>query len=314
MRTARQGAGVGDLLNFDSLFDVVTNLAGALIIIVVLFAIGSHPKATAKHPDDVKAQAEAKALSDKVEDAEAAMRRLTAEWDEARMRLARMNARLRSSTPLIENAQEAERRRKGLAEQVARMKADLDKANAELLKPFEPPPNARVFKVRPPKLRRDAKLVPIVFELAGQRVAHMDLDGMSEDALSRIRAMGSSAQNHVLPVPIGSGEFGYRLDLFWKAVKISAGTDYDLAIVPLRDRRGEDVERAVGDGSEMLNVLNRPGHRKTTHFAMLFISPDSFGSYYELRDFLIGQGWDVGWEPLTYVFRVARKGEGLRPQ
>jgi hypothetical protein len=319
MRTARQRAGVGDLLNFDSLFDVVTNLAGALIIIVVLFAIGSHPKATAKHADDTRAQAEAQALSDKVEDAEAATRKLTAEWDGARMKLARMNARLRSSEPVIENAQGADRRRKDLAEQVARLKTELDKANAELLKPLEPPSDARVFKVRPPKLRADATLVPVVLELAGRRIAWIDMQGMIQDALSRMQAAtwSDSGGTDPTPIAIGSGEFGYRLDLFWKAVKASEGKDYDLVIVPLKGRRGQDVTQAMGNRSEILAVLNRADHRKTTHFVMVFVHPDSFACYYELRDFLISQGWEVGWQPHTeqaYAIRAARKGEGFRPQ
>jgi hypothetical protein len=153
------------------------------------------------------------------------------------------------------------------------------------------------------------------FELRRDRVAYIDLGGLLDrlktDAQIQIRLMTvpRPLQGRVGPV----GDFSIEYELTPTGVDVSPSgfggrtlsASYTLSgweIVPRQDLRGESIEQAFQPASDFGRAINRldPGRDTVT----LWVYPDGFAIYRQLRDWLHSRGFQVAARPLPEAMPI----------
>ncbi len=145
------------------------------------------------------------------------------------------------------------------------------------------------------------------FEVRRNRVSYLDLDRLVDmvktDARLRLRAGGNRGRLSSMVGPVGSFSLSYVMgralpDAIAEVVDVRE-TTYNLIgweVVPGIENRGETFEATRGSASNYSRAINRltPGRDTVT----MWIYPDGFGLYRQLRDELHARGFLVAARPL----------------
>jgi hypothetical protein len=146
------------------------------------------------------------------------------------------------------------------------------------------------------------------FEIRGNRVAHLDLDRLSEmvktDIKLRVR-MGTLRSRGFTGTVGPIGDFSMRYEVGMNLPDSLADT-LDLGVtalimkgwelVPENDLRGETLESLASPASSYTRVINRANPDNAT--ITFWIYPDGYGLYRRLRDDLHAKGFLVAARPL----------------
>ena len=149
------------------------------------------------------------------------------------------------------------------------------------------------------------------FELRKGRISYIDMDKLIDkvktDARIQIRLSGGSTRSHIASQvgPVGSFVMRYEMGRAQDEFGDSRGVNFDLTgweLVPLHDNRGETFQTIRSPASEFGRAVNRlsPSSASIT----LWIYPDSFNLYREVRDYLHQRGFTVAARPLPFGMTI----------
>jgi hypothetical protein len=193
------------------------------------------------------------------------------------------------------------------------LKADADRIRTELISMADAPRPRRKALVDKTPLARQADGPEFHFEIRGDRVAFVDIDRLVDrvkaDAQLQLRMLSGGNPGRALrPVrssvgPVGDFAMRYEIgadlggslgDLVQPGRVSFSLTGWE--IVPVRERRGETLDRIGQPGSDLARVMGAVNPQTAT--ITLWIYPDGFGTYRQLRGFLHERGFLVAARPL----------------
>jgi hypothetical protein len=149
------------------------------------------------------------------------------------------------------------------------------------------------------------------FELQKGRVSYIDMDKLIDkvktDARIQIRLSGGRARSHLASRvgPVGSFLMRYEMGRSVDDFGESRGVNFDLTgweLVPARENRGETFQTIQSPVSDFGRAINRLS--PTSASITLWIYPDSFHLYREVRDYLHRRGFTVAARPLPFGIAI----------
>lgn len=194
------------------------------------------------------------------------------------------------------------------------LKSEADKIRAELISMADAPRPRRKTLVDKTPLARQAEGSEFHFEIRGDRVAFIDVDRLVDrvkaDAQLQLRMATGGGNPARLLRPIRSsvgpiGDFAMKYEI---GVDLGGGlgdlvqpgrVSFSLTgweIVPIRERRGETLDVIVQPGSDLARLVNAVDPQSAT--ITLWVYPDGFTLYRQLRDMLHDRGFQVAARPL----------------
>lgn len=313
----------------DSFLDVVTNIVGIMIVLVMVTGVRVGKFATAQVKfDAVTEEAERSALS------ALASEREVAELD-ARVRAVRASIELRKQERLeLASAAAAARavldeseKELSAAEQSAlRLAADEEALQAErtslaakLATEIEPEEEVVEVSSLPTPLSQEVRGSELHFHLQGGRVAYVPLDALVEQfklrATTQAREQTSSDQIVDEVGPIDGFRMQYRLVRrgLTSAFGVSAGSVVQLAkweLTPESATLGEPIDVALADGSQFRARLAKVSPESVV--ATVWVYPDSFAEFRRLKQELFSLGFSTAARPLPDGVRIAGSPDGSR--
>jgi hypothetical protein len=339
--------------SFDSFLDVVANVVGIILRLILVAWVGARSyKAFVPPPpasDDPPALA---ALPEPNDPLTPELERQRRQLDEAR---ARLLERLRDferqrqehagtdraagelETRLADLAAEAAAleeagRRHGQGEQAAVLSLEeLRRRTRQLCEEIDQlrqgPPLKKTLRYRTP-VSRPVQSEEWMFECRGGRVTLVDIGTLLEDARHSLREKLEQLRTRyqLTDVTPPAGPFRLRYTVERAQMLFDTGGAAGMApgamrcsltaweVEPVRDDRGETADAALTPGSEFRRVADHLDPRQAA--VTLWVYPDSFPLYRRLRDFLHERDVSVAGRPLPFgsVIAASREGSASRAQ
>jgi hypothetical protein len=331
MARARPRSEIG--FGSDSFLDVVANVVGILIILVIAVGIRARhapPAAASASPPpaalgDLQQQL---AQESQAADAAAAQSRHLAgrlvqlqasERELALLVRTRTTDRdVRSTARELAAGESAE-----LARQVAVAQAYLDRVESELATARAEQPEVVEIESLPTPISRTVETHETHVQLAAGRVVRIPLDELLErlrrDAVQQLATLRELPEFNDVVGPIGGFRLRYtmrRVDLKLEARRgepARRGSYAQLAewtLVPSGALLGEPLDRALEDGSQFRQALARldPPNETIT----VWVYPDSFTEFRTLREALYREGFTVAARPLPQGRPISGSPEGTK--
>jgi len=160
------------------------------------------------------------------------------------------------------------------------------------------------------------------FRLRGQRIMHIPVDELLErfkaDARRQAHKLLNAAELTDTVGPIGGFRLRYTLERYDVPLELhletGRGGSYARlrrwTMIPVRSQLGETVEEALAEGSRFREVLSslRPGRTTVT----IWTYPDSFASFRQLKKELYRLGFPTASRPLPYGVPISGSPHGSR--
>lgn len=256
-------------LNFDSLTDLVTNLAGGFILLVLLLMGVTRPASSQNQPPPPPSPKENSGG----------------------------DAEQKSMAPLLARVNQIKAQVKGVDQEIDKLKADLPALKnevealirkAEAIQPPKPvkeegdKPVARTVPFRPPLEQKVATNSTVAFVCQDNRISILDLKAFDREVERR------------KPIPIGE-------------TKITVPTgDFDVVIHNFGIGWRGDVIRKPNHAGETIQAVGDPRSRFQQAFGEMNVNqnhlqfavfPDSFECFRRARDIGFERGFKANWEP-----------------
>jgi len=324
-RLIRQDA---EAVGSDSFLDVVTNIVGILIILVMVVGIRvKHAPAKPAGPawDEAQARAEVERLQSEAGSLERDVRK-TEEQIQALAATAQGRFQERSTLAYLiaERERELGAARKSLDEKNrhafdlrrARAKADLDLARVEreageagaiaekAKKPIQ-------IQSRPTPISHTVFGNEVHFRLLGGRIAYVPIDEIGDlcrqDVESKIHRLNSVDEFSGTMGPIHGFRGLYevrRIDIGGGASSVYFGVQF----APLAEDLGEPVADALKENSDFRWRLGNFSSRRTT--VTLWTYPDSFTDYSTVKEELYQLGFGVAARPMEEGILIGGSTDG----
>jgi hypothetical protein len=276
-------------MNFDGLADSVTNLVGALILVLVL-VIGI--------TDDAVSQPPVVPVTPSPEPAAAEPFRGDRTLPTLENRVAILRSRLQTSdqdvTRLRSRLGELHEQAKELLDQVQSVQPADDKKTE---KPLEPS-NVKDVRFRPPFERPTKKAPDLALVLENNRVAIMDLGELDKKLKVRSFDVGTRV------VKADAGDFDFEetvIDLLVQKLR-------QIKSVRKSGRPGETLAQLDSPDSQVMSRLK--SLNPTSSYLQFVVYPDSFEEFRSFREQAWKLKFDVNWIPLTVVESISVGGGG----
>lgn len=304
----------------DSFLDVVANIVGILIILVIV--VGVRVKHWQAARDDSAVQ-EALARLQRAEGEAAALERSNIELGVEAKRLAvaaaaRHAERAALGAALLEQEQtlagqraqldERSQRELELQQQVFAASAELDDLQRQKAQAASFTSRVETIETYPTPISRTVFGKEAHFQLRAGRIALVPMDELVERCMkhARDRAYLLRSQPELTDTvgPVGGFRLRYTLerqDVSLETQLASGGTAaivrlQRFTLVPESTELGESLDTALAAGSELRAALARLDPRGTT--ITLWVYPESFGDFRALRKELYHLGYQVAGRPL----------------
>ncbi len=321
MARRHRNDGKDDLPGQDSFVDIIANMVGILILLVVIVGIGA-AATTVVETSPAEGVASPLVTSSEVKAARLeaiAAARDTIELNRKAVRLA-ANAeeldfeREKLATYVTAAKEELDRRRDALAQddqqqydlRVALISAEetLDDLTRKQMALVSAPLESEQLKNVPTPLARQVEGDEVALRVESGRVAIVPVDAFVSQLESRganeIRRLESRRDPLGRIGPMGGFQMLYTL-VSRQAARPNGvvGTMHYLVaeIRPTRTQRGEPVDEAVGPDSLLMEELDRRDPRRTS--VTLWTYPDSFEEVTQLRQALYARGFATAIRPLA---------------
>jgi hypothetical protein len=321
--------------SFDSFLDVVANVVGIILRLILVAWVGARSyKLVLPDLPSLPALAEPTSLPDPTDprlgQLQQQRRALSLKADEAEKKshesraqiLARQRAMQKELIELLGKEKELNTTRSKIADQtmagLARVRAesmslaDLEKRSKKLLDELEAlKKSPRATK----KLRYNTPISApvteeVMFECQRGRVTLLDrsaLEAIAErDARSKIDQLRTQWEVHDVTTSVGAFRLNYVVERERSATDGPAGVapvggGFRAGITswvaePVIDDRGETVEQALKPGSAFRRVVDSLEPQQTA--VTMWVYPDSFAAYRQLRDWLHSRDMVVAGRPL----------------
>lgn len=336
--------------SFDSFLDVVANVVGIIIRLILVVWVGARSYASL-HPtrgDAPPAQAAVieAPLTDPLQDELAQERRDLAEA-QARLleqlrqvqhlqagqagfdaQLAALTARRQGLEQELAAFDRAAGERGRAADAVALTAAELRQRVRTLVEQIHEieklPPLKKTFRYQTP-VSRPVQSEELLFECKAGRVTFIDIGTLLREVRSGIRDRGEQLRSRwqVEDVAGPAGAFRMRylvererglLDAALDTGKPDSG-DFRYGVTrwllePVSPLRGEPVEEALRPGSEFRRIVDALDSQQTV--VTFFVYPDSFADYRRVRDYLYERDIVVAGRPLPEGMPIASSRNGSR--
>lgn len=325
----------GDPLGHDSFLDVVANMVGILIILVMV--VGMRAKhapiaaaiqaATAESRQELAQQAAAE------QSLHSDVWRIAAEIEQVRAEAARRCA-YRDLLATAVSAVEHEIR--ALEQQMdAGAKADfellrrtsaarrrLQELRREQVRLEQAEPEPVVLENRPTPLSRLVDDHEAHFQLRGGYIAYIPLDELvadfKADARRKVGRLNELGEMTETVGPHGGFRLRYTLERKEVPPEVALATGISgsyaqlkrWTLIPVREPLGEPAETALAEGSAFREALAKflPGRSAVT----IWIYPDSFDQFRQIRDELYKLGYAVAGRPLPFDVPISGSPEGTK--
>lgn len=320
----------------DSFLDIVGNMVGILIILVL--AVGVRAGRTAAQRDHTSSAGSPTPAAKQESEAASLignLSRLRRRWSAMRREIAdRAAERDEWQTVLTAVEQElATRRQKlngraqdeyDLQRRVAAAQQHLDQLVDAQVSLEATPPETQTIESRPTPLGKAVEGRELHFRLLGGRLAPIPLDPLlkllREQAQRQLSKLHQ--QSHYIDTvgPIG----GFRLRYVLQRIDVSArrtagrpvgsaGSVVQLArwqLIPASKKMGQPVESAIKDGSRLQRLLATHDKQRVT--LTVWTYPDSFAELQTLKKYLHRSGYAVAVRPLPHEVPIGGSPHGSR--
>jgi hypothetical protein len=314
----------------DSFLDVVTNIVGILIILVMV--VGMRAKnaplevdETASNTDSAKA-AETESLFAEGAAVEADIHRLHRQALGLEQELSLQDAARNQLAVIIAMAEKELNERKAQLDDDERQQfeqqAQLTAARADLaetkrqveLAGADSPPAVEVRAYHTP-ISRTVYGKEVHFQLSAGNVAYIPIEELFELARDETRAnmvRVSDLSNRVLTVGPKQGfEMHFTIDVIVNSRQSQmAVRSKEWQVVPVQARLGEPAGDALGNGSNFRRVLAQHSPQDTT--VTIWTYPDSFSEYRTLNEELHRLGYATAGRPLPKGFPIGGSPHGSK--
>jgi hypothetical protein len=333
--------------SFDSFLDVVANVVGIIIRLILVVWVGARSYNTLSviggKPTSGRSKIEPAAPADPLQ-AEVENRRR--ELDEAQRQLLEQLRRLgemsdgekdveRQLALLADNRQSLSRERAALGkeraakESVSLSMAELRDRQRKLLTEIEEmrklPPAGHLLKYRTP-VGRPLRADEFFFECRRGRVAFIDVPALvasaQRDLDEKSRLLRTQWQVADVTPPVGSFRLRYTIARETEASEsagahgsLTANETFRYGLVawtaePVAPVRGETLENALTERSQFRQIVDRLDPEQAA--ITFWVYPDSFALYRQLREYLYDRNLIVAGRPLPEGVPIASSRQGTR--
>ncbi len=183
-------------------------------------------------------------------------------------------------------------------------------------------PQATVLENMPTPISRTVDDKEIQFRLKGGRIAYVPFT----ELFDKLKAEVSENKNRLFKQKSSSGIVGpldgfnlqYMLVMYDVAMHDAYGTgigtrlELDYAeLIPLNEQIGEPLREAIASpNSEFVNCVKR--YRQDIYTITVWVYPDSFEEYRELKKFLYAKGYQVAARPLEFEQPISGSPRGTK--
>ena len=319
----------------DSFLDVVANLVGILIILIMVIGAqttdamidakpdGGEPPATAI--DVAAARNAASAVEAGMHEIDGKLKRQRLEIEYRRKERDKM---LQVTTAVEEQFQqqraaldEQQRRHLEATRELLAARADLEdlKASRTALENATPPQN--VIEHLPTPMAKTVFGTELHFRLLQGRLTYIPWDDLvamlKEDAPRNVSKLKDSTQVTETLGPLGGFRMKYTLRRVQQVAPAAGGmavqqrVELDrFVLVPIRDDLGEPLEQALSEGSEFRDTLKRLDPDRTT--VTVWVYPDSFNQFRLVKAELFKQGFLTAGRPMPEGHPIGGSPDGSR--
>lgn len=321
-RVIRQDA---EAVGSDSFLDVVTNIVGILIILVMVVGIRvkNTPKTEAVVDHEAaktriaQLQGEADALENdvlKLEDQVRAVALSTQARFQERGTLAYLASAGQTELDRAKQTLDAEARAAFEARRaVAAAESEVQKLQAAKSQASLPKKKKPIqIKSYPTPLSHTVLGTEVHFQLRHGRLAWAPLEELAEHCLNDIKGRLGQLQTDGAISGTSSSMAGFRATYECQVLDLMTGPAevFAIELMPISETIGESVDEALRDSSDFRQRLAQFGGRRTT--VTLWTYGDSFADYARVKDALYHLGYSVAARPLAEGTNIAASNYGTR--
>lgn len=332
-RQGEQTASVGH----DSFLDIVTNMVGILIVLVMVVGLRIRNAPLQTEPDAAmrteaadlaRTLATENSLRDELLKTQAETQRLKAEAalrDAQRLLAARLAAQLEERLAQARERLDAARREEfDLSQAMASAQETLEELRRRAAQASSAPQEPEVIESYPTALSRIVDGPEVHFQLRAGRIAWVPVESLlwkARDDMRRklpdfARHADLSASANVVG-PEGGFRFRYEVQRFEEVVRRPEGPArregvrmVRWSVVPVSSDLGEPVDAALGEDSAFRRAL--AGHQPAHTTVTVWVYPDSFESFRAIRKELHRLGYACAARPLPEGVLISGSIEGTK--
>jgi hypothetical protein len=321
----------------DSFLDVVANLVGVLIILVMVVGTQARhalsamvpltsavdaapelPNVDAARQDVASAQREIAELHEKAarEDFEIAYRR--DERDQLQLLITAANAEIEAAKKRLSVDDRESLELTTQLEASFRELAELEQTLAGVVSDDKP---VEVVKHFPTPMAKTVFGKEIHFRLQGGNLTYVPFDEfvtrLKDDAPKQMWKLKNSERITESVGPLQGFLMKYTLKREVVSIPVSGGVARGekavlehFVLVPMSNQLGEPVEKALQPGSDFTALLRQQSPKQCT--VTLWVYPDSFQHFRQVRDTLLKQGFITAGRPMPEGHPIGGSPEGSR--
>ena len=304
----------------DSFLDVMANMVGILIVLVMvaLMRAGEVTQAPAEH--DKKAVAEIKSMAQESTNLETEVRRTAREIETLdRATTQRRTERDTLAMAVAERERDLEEERHKLddkAQAAYDLRVALSNAESELLRirsalqhvdeNAKPTITTQKIETFPTPISRTVTGQEIHFQLRDNRICYVPMEALTklfeEEVKRQLHRLQDTTEIADSVGPIEGFRMHYTVERIDVPVQVRGGQGtmsklaYGFHLTPISSDQGELIEAALGNHSEFRAILKDYNPRSTT--VTLWTYPDSFAIYRDVKKALYLSGFTVAGRPL----------------
>jgi len=313
----------------DSFLDVTTNIVGILIVLVMVVGMRAQNPivaGTGGAGAKIPTTDELESLSKNAAAIEYDVNRIAEESESVDREIAGRSAEREELATMIAAAEKqiADGRAKldsanqedfDLRRQINENHAVLDRGEAELDEIKSEKPQVQEVKHYPTPISRTVIGHEVHFQLLGGRVTYVPIDDFIDDVRANLRGSAGDLANITDKVgvvgPRNGFEFRYTMDVVMDRGRGVVGIrTREFQVVPVGMQQGETVQKALGQRSEFRTALAPHSPRDTT--VTLWVYPDSFDAYGQLKEELHNIGYATAGRPLPNGVLIGGSDHGTK--
>lgn len=335
----------------DSFVDVVTNLVGILIVLVLIVGVRVKPawrlsqaaEGKLAGTDPANLAADTKAAADKEADKQAAkdLAELEAEADGAKRdldktdgqvklvdaELARQTVEQRQVATLIAAAEneiatrrakldDTARKQSDLKHQADGLVSDLQISEAELKRARAAPPPVAELRHYMTPLGRTVFGKEVHFRLADHRIAYLPMDELLQRAKSEVRSGEGTTPSDLTDHIHEAGPYGGFTLQF--TMSLESGPERGQYTYSLKEAHFLPGPGQIGEPTDAALAPNSELHRRLNALdpqqftVTIWVYPDSFSDYHRINDDLCRMGFAVAARPLPDGMPIGVSSHGSR--
>ena len=317
----------------DSFLDIVANIVGILVILVVVVTARASQVPTVSiaappQADEIQtARRTVRSLKDSVYRSDNALKHLDRELEARRTERNYMATLIAAAEDQVAQQREQlgghDQEEFDLRNSLAMNKAQLDRIRETLSAALETPKNVVRLENYPTPLGKTVFGKEVHFRLLRGRIAYVPVEELVEEVKGEGRARVWKLDGDLTEVTETVGPInGFRMRYTMERAEIPVAQRIETGrtgfvirlkkfeLIPVDSRVGEPVEVAIQPGSRFQTTLAGVDKERTT--VTLWVYPDSFVLFRQLKKSLFQQGFATAARPLTFGVLIGGSPRGTR--